>query len=105
MENNACVVEGAVQETSLKTKVGMTRKEKSSQEETELAAINASEKDGVNVNKTKLVHKEHLKNPRSLDYLTKVELRKLTKLAKAAGTPLKDYVGKITKDSPEWKWL
>lgn len=106
VEDQVCVVEGDVKETTMKTKVGMTRKEKSTQEEDDLAAINAaSEKDGVNLNKTKLVHKEHLKNPRTLDYLTKVELRKLTKLAKTAGVPLKDYVGKITKDSPEWKWL
>jgi elongation factor 3 len=105
VENHVCTVEGDVKETSLKTKVGMTRKEKNTKEDTELATINDSEKDGVNLNKTKLVHKEHLKNPRTLDYLTKVELRKLTKLAKTAGMPLKEYVGKITKDSPEWKWL
>ena len=105
VENKECVVEGAAKETSLKTKAGMTRKEKNNREERELAIINSSEKDGVNLNKTKLVHKEHLKNPRTLEYLTKVEIRKLTKLAKAAGLPLKEYVGKITKESPEWKWL
>jgi elongation factor 3 len=105
VENHVCTVEGDVKETSLKTKVGMTRKAKNEQEERELASINDSEKAGVNSNKTKLVHKEHLKNPRSLEYLTKVELRKLTKLAKTAGMPLKEYVGKITKESPEWKWL
>lgn len=107
VENNVCEVEGEVKETNMKTKVGLTRKEKSEEykADQELAVINASEKDGVNSNKTKLVHKEHLKNPRSLEYLSKVEIRKLTKLAKTAGMPLKEYVGKITKDSPEWKWL
>ncbi|CAE7535721.1 elf1 [Symbiodinium microadriaticum] len=58
-----------------------------------------------NVNSTKTVMKEQLKNPRTLEYLTKVEIRKLTKCALAAGVPLKEYVSKITKDSPEWKWL
>lgn len=58
-----------------------------------------------NLNSTKTVMKEQLKNPRTLEYLTKVEIRKLTKCALAAGVPLKEYVSKITKDSPEWKWL
>lgn len=58
-----------------------------------------------NLNSTKMTTKEILKNPKTLEPLTKVEIRKLTKCALAAGVPLKEYVSKINKNSPEWKWL
>jgi len=58
-----------------------------------------------NTNSTKTVMKKQLRNPKTLEYLTKVEIRKLTKCALAAGVPLEEYVSKITKNSPEWKWL
>ena len=58
-----------------------------------------------NLNSTKTSVKEILKNPKTLEPLTKVEIRKLTKCALAAGVPLKEYVSKINKTSPEWKWL
>jgi elongation factor 3 len=58
-----------------------------------------------NLNSTKTAVKEILKNPKTLEPLTKVEIRKLTKCALAAGVSLKEYVSKINKNSPEWKWL
>jgi elongation factor 3 len=58
-----------------------------------------------NLNSTKTAMKEILKNPKTLEPLSKTEIRKLTKCALAAGVPLKEYVSKITKTSPEWKWL
>lgn len=48
---------------------------------------------------------EKIKNPRTFEYLTPVETRKLTKCSIAAGISLKDYVAKLTPTSPEWKWL
>lgn len=46
-----------------------------------------------------------LTNPKSLRPLSKQEIRKLVKLAKAAGKSFDDFVDGITRDSPEWKWL
>ena len=58
-----------------------------------------------NLNSTKATTKEILKNPKTLEPLTKTEIRKLTKCALTAGVSLKEYVSKINKNSPEWKWL
>ncbi|KAF1325175.1 Elongation factor 3, partial [Globisporangium splendens] len=46
-----------------------------------------------------------LTNPKSLRPLSKQEIRKLVKLAKAAGKSFDEFVDGITRDSPEWKWL
>ncbi|TYZ68942.1 hypothetical protein PybrP1_008695 [[Pythium] brassicae (nom. inval.)] len=46
-----------------------------------------------------------LTNPKTLRPLSKQEIRKLVKLAKAAGKSFDDFVDGITKTSPEWKWL
>lgn len=46
-----------------------------------------------------------LTNPKTLRPLSKQEIRKLVKLAKAAGKSFDDFVDGITKVSPEWKWL
>jgi len=54
-----------------------------------------------NVNKT--IVSEDLINPKTYEKLSKKEIRKLEKCA--AGVPLKEYLSKITKSSPEWKWL
>ena len=42
-------------------------------------------------------------NPKTYEKLSKKEIRKLEKCA--AGVPLRDSLSKITKTSPEWKWL
>ena len=54
-----------------------------------------------NVNKT--IVSEDLINPKTYEKLSKKEIRKLEKCA--AGVPLKEYLSKITKTSPEWAWL
>lgn len=46
-----------------------------------------------------------LTNPKTLRPLSKQEIRKLMKISKAAGKSFDEYVGNITRDSPEWKWL
>ncbi len=56
-----------------------------------------------NLNKT-IVSKELL-NPKTLEVLSKKELRKLERLAAVAGVSLPEYVSKIKFGSPEWNWL
>ena len=46
-----------------------------------------------------------LTNPKTLRPLSKQQIRKLSKLCKAAGVPFDDFVDGITRESPEWKWL
>lgn len=52
-----------------------------------------------NMKRTKLT------NPKTLRPLSKLHIRKLGKIAKAAGKSFDDYMDGITRDSPEWKWL
>ena len=56
-----------------------------------------------NLNKT-IISKELL-NPKTLEVLSKKELRKLERLASVAGVSLPEYVSKIKFGSPEWHWL
>lgn len=114
---NSIADDGGDLRSSKKSTTAAARKFKSSATENMISDVAAAQTSEVsvagslkadkvgNVNSTKTVMKEQLKNPRTLEYLTKVEIRKLTKCALAAGVPLKEYVSKITKDSPEWKWL
>ena len=48
---------------------------------------------------------EVILNPKTLESLSKKELRKLERCAAVAGMTVKDYVLKINCKSPEWKWL
>ena len=48
---------------------------------------------------------EVILNPKTLEGLSKREIRKLERCAQVAGVSLKEYVSKITFKSPEWKWL
>lgn len=56
-----------------------------------------------NMNKT--ISSEVILNPKTLESLSKKEVRKLERLAIVAGMSLKEYVSKINSKSPEWKWL
>ena len=102
VDNGVVTTEGEAEETKIyDNKVFKKQIEDSEQ----IAA--ATDVTGVksgNTNKTKEAV-EQVKNPKTFEYLTKVEVRKFSKLAAVAGLSLKDYVGKITKDSPEWKML
>ena len=102
VNNGICMTEGDVEETAVK---GTTiRKLKEKEVAKAAAAFVADQSGSGNTNITKDVV-EVLKNPKTHEPLTKVEIRKLTKLAQTAGVTLKEYVSRINKTSPEWKWL
>ncbi|KAE9323484.1 hypothetical protein PF008_g17346 [Phytophthora fragariae] len=46
-----------------------------------------------------------LTNPKTMRPLSKQQIRKLSKLCKAAGVSFDDYVDGITRESSDWKWL
>jgi ABC-type methionine transport system ATPase subunit len=94
-------VEGEVQEKAVKAT--SSRKLKAENKALEAPKNEKSSKVG-NINGN-IASQERIKNPRTFEYLTPVEVRKLTKLSTAAGLSLKDYIGKMTPSSPEWKWL
>jgi elongation factor 3 len=102
VNDGVCIVEGDVEETVMK--VANTKKAKVTNAGKTIAELTADQTGSGNLNGTREVA-EILKNPKTFEPLTKVEIRKLTKLAQAAGVTLKEYVSKINKTSPEWKWL
>ena len=107
VKDGRCHVEGEAEETAIK--VTSERSIKAGIKKSQSAPGNLDEADkektsaGGNTNKT--ISKEILMNPRSLEPLSKKEVRKLEKLAAVAGVTLKDYLSNITCKSPEWKWL
>lgn len=58
---------------------------------------------GGNINKA--IQADVVMNPKSLEPLSKKEIRKLERLAIVAGMSVKEYASKINSKSPEWKWL
>jgi elongation factor 3 len=109
VKNGIVSVAGDVEESKLQVKAAKTKNSTKLEENKILEADQGeiTSSGAGNVNSTKDFSKvtELIKNPKTLDFLTKVEIRKLTKLAQVAGLPLKDYVAKLNKNSPEWKWL
>ena len=112
VEGGKCTVDGGAEEKELKlsseraTAKGL--KKSISAPDGLDGAADSSKKDptkssGGNINKT--IAGEIIMNPRSLEPLSKKEIRKLEKLAQVAGMSLKDYVGILTFKSPEWKFL
>ena len=101
--NNGIVgVEGQVEETKIyDNKVFKKQLEDAEKEE---KRVDKSGAKSGNSNKTKEALKQ-VKNPRTFEFLTKKEVRKFSKLADVAGLPLEEFMGKLTKDSPEWKML
>ncbi|TDH71526.1 hypothetical protein CCR75_006485 [Bremia lactucae] len=61
------------------------------------------EKKSSNVNTS--MKRTKLTNPKTLRPLSKQQIRKLSKLCKAAGVSFDDFVDSLTRESPEWKWL
>jgi elongation factor 3 len=102
VNNGTVTVEGQVEETKIHDNK-VFKKQVESAEAEERAADKSGAKSG-NTNKTKEALKQ-VKNPRTFEFLTKKEVRRFSKLADVAGVSLEEYVGKITKDSPEWKML
>lgn len=62
-----------------------------------------SELEGANTNGT--FTNKVLLNPRTLESLSKKEIRLLSRCADVAGKSLEEYVNSLTCKSPEWKWL
>ena len=99
VEGGKCHTTGEVEDTDLK--VAASGKLKKSKSAPSLA--DKSELDGCNTNG--MFVNEVILNPRTLESLSKKEVRLLSRCAEVAGVTLKDYVSKITCKSPEWKWL
>ena len=97
--NGKCCVEGEAAESDLKVSSSKMKKSKSS---STLAEKSSSDKGG-STNKTFV--NAVLLNPKTLESLSKKEVRLLTRCAEVAGVSLEEYVSKITCKSPEWKWL
>lgn len=101
VDGGKCHTTGAVEETDLKVSAsGKLRKNKSSGS---LDSKGIGEAAGVNLNST-IVNKVLL-NPKTMETLSKKEVRLLSRCAEVAGVSLEEYVSKLTCKSPEWKWL
>lgn len=103
VENGTVTIEGEVEEAAVQA-ISLRKQKKETAENNAESTDSYAEKNIGNLNATKK-KVVMLKNPKTLEPLTKVEIRKLTKLANVAGVTLEEYVGKINKTSPEWKWL
>ena len=101
VDNGIVSVEGDVAEADVVSISVRKNKEKSEEQEKKLDRSGA--KSG-NANKTK-EESEKVRNPRSFEYLSKVEVRKFSKLARIAGMSLSDYIASIVKGSIEWNML
>lgn len=101
VSDGVCHITGEAIESALQ---GVTEKKqkKTDQENLEKGLVKEHSLGGC-TNKT--VDISDLKNPRSLEPFSKKEIRKLEKCALSAGVPLREYVQKITRFSPEYKWL
>ena len=102
VKDGVVTVEGQAHETKIYDNK-VFKKQVLDSEKAKVKADKSGAKSG-NTNKTKEAV-EQVKNPRTFEFLSKVEVRRFSKLAAVAGISLKEYVGKITKDSPEWNML
>ena len=100
VRDGQCFTQGEVEETALKAI--SSNNIKKSYSLPELAESNKEDSSG-NINKS--IVSEVILNPKTLEGLSKKEVRKLEKCAAVAGVSLKEYVSKINCKSPEWKWL
>jgi elongation factor 3 len=100
VKDGRCFTDGEVAETALKAvSSNNIRKSKSS------TSLDSKPKDDSGGNTNKAIVNEVLLNPKTLEGLSKKEIRKLERCAAVAGESLKEYLSKITCKSPEWKWL
>jgi elongation factor 3 len=98
-----CTVEGEAADSDLKASSSRRKKESSSGDLKRMGVVESA-KTGESVgNVNGTILSESLINPKTYEKLSKKEVRKLEKCA--AGVPLKEYLSKINKHSPEWKWL
>jgi len=94
-----CFTKGGAEETTVKS----SKVKKSSSASNLPAEDNAGNDSTGNMNKT--INSEILLNPKTLEALSKKQMRLLERCAQTAGVTPKDYLSKINFKSPEWKWL
>lgn len=102
VQDGQCFTQGGVEEANVKAKSASSVKKSRS-------APNLSAEDGAAVaaggNTNKSIVAEIVLNPRTLEALSKKQVRLMERCAAVAGMSMKDYVLKINCKSPEWKWL
>lgn len=99
VEGGRCVTQGGVEEKG-KMKTSKVKKSSSAG-----AKLNESGGDFSGGNTNKSIQSEILLNPKTLEALSKKQLRLLDRCAAVAGVTPKDYLEKINCKSPEWKWM
>jgi elongation factor 3 len=90
---------GGAEESTIKS----SRVKKSSSTGTNLNESSNEVAAGGNSNKT--ITSDVLLNPKTLEALSKKQMRLMERAAATAGVTPKDYLSKINFKSPEWKWL
>lgn len=102
--NGECSTIGEIEdeEGGAKVKADSDRKIKKSRSGASLAD---KPKDDAGGNTNKSIISDVILNPKTLESLSKKEVRLLSRCAEVAGMSLKDYVLTINCKSPEWKWL
>eukprot|EP01035_Chromulina_nebulosa_P018284 gene18284-23962_t len=98
LKDGQCFTHGEVEDTGKPTSSSVKKSKSTSQ-------FDEKPKDEGSGNTNTSISSEVLLNPRTLESLSKKEIRKLERLAIVAGVSLKEYVSKINSKSPEWKWL
>lgn len=94
VESGRLTIIGEAQETEYRAGGGRKILEEEPEEEKKLSGNNND-----HMTRTKLT------NPKTLRPLSKQQIRKLSKISKAAGKSFDDFMDGLTKQSPEWKWL
>ncbi|RLN93037.1 hypothetical protein BBJ28_00015253 [Nothophytophthora sp. Chile5] len=94
VESGRLTIIGEAQETEYRAGGGRKILEEEPEEEKKMGGNNND-----NMKRTKLT------NPKTLRPLSKQQIRKLSKISKAAGKSFDDFVDSLTRESPEWKWL
>eukprot|EP01038_Epipyxis_sp_PR26KG_P012917 gene12917-17311_t len=100
VKDGTCYTSGEAEENALKAVSDRVIKKSQSLPSDMDARVDDA---GGNINKS--IVSEVLLNPKTLESLSKKEIRKLERCAQIAGVTLKDYLSKINCKSPEWKWL
>jgi elongation factor 3 len=98
VKDGQCFTHGGVEEAE-KVRVSKVKKSSSAGN---LEDTSKGEEAG-NLNKT--ISSDIILNPKTLEALSKKQVRLLERCAQVAGVTVKDYVLKINCKSPEWKWL
>ncbi|RLN60600.1 hypothetical protein BBP00_00005892 [Phytophthora kernoviae] len=97
VESGRVTIIGEAQEKEYRAGGGRKVIEEEDEDEEKAKKVGSNTND--NLKRTKLT------NPKTLRPLSKQQIRKLGKIAKAAGTSFDDFVDGLTRESPEWKWL